>query len=1000
MTAAMLTGLPSFASAAPPPNGDLRQTPLFVSGQQGYHTYRIPALIVTTKGTLLAFCEGRKQGRGDAGNIDLLLRRSFDGGRTWTKTQVVWDDGDNTCGNPCPVVERDTGTVWLLMTHNLGSDTQAQIMDGKSKGTRSVWVTKSTDDGATWSKPDEITRDVKKANWTWYATGPGVGIQTKRGRLVVPCDNYVAITREQQAHFIFSDDRGTTWKLGGVVGPHCNESQVVELADRSLLLNIRSYRGNNRRLVSISKDAGESWSKPVEDDALVEPVCQASIVRYSADDGGLLFSNPASKKREKMTVRLSRDEGKTWPVARVLHDGPAAYSCLAAPPDGRICCLYERGEKHAYETITFASFSLDWLAGSDLRQETASAGDWPQYGGPNRDGISSEKRLLPAWPVEGPPLLWKRTDLGTGYSPVSVVGSRVYTLAYRGEEEFVVALDRGNGTEIWSKSLGVARESHAMAFLRQRQPLVVDDRLYALSTHGHLVCLDVDQGNELWRKRYLEDLHGRSSPFGWTDYPLADGDRLICTPGGKETFHVALNSATGEVVWKSFAPAGLYPSHSPMVVAEAGGLRHYVQNLGGGLVGISATDGKLLWKYGKVSSGTANMATPAVRGDRVFAASGFNTGCALLQLIPGKDLIEAKELYHDKKFQSLHGGMVMLADHVYAGHGATFGTAFPTCYDWKSGKIVWQIRGPGQGALATIAADGRLYLRFADGLMVLAEATPEGFKEKGKFQPPHRSKSPAWSVPVIAHGRLFLRDQQFLLCYDLRADAPRKTPPKSNRPDGADGPRQPDAVFVPSAPEVVEKMLTLAKVTRDDVVYDLGSGDGRIVIAAAKKYQARGVGIELDPVLVRQARDQARQQGVADRVTIKEQDVFATDFGEATVVTLYLLPHLNLKLLPKLNKLRPGTRIVSHAFAIEGIQPEKVVRFSSADRLTEHTVYLYVTPLQFKKGASSTSSSPPARAATRTSMSTTRRPGRCCRISRRLSECMACLLRAGSGEQT
>src|SRR5207244_7722628 len=150
------------------------------------------------------------------------------------------------------------------------------------------------------SKPVEITRDVKKANWTWYATGPGVGIQTSSGRLIVPCDNYVAITKEQQAHVIFSDDRGKTWQFGGAVGPHCNESQVVELADRSLLLNIRSYRGKNRRLVSISKDAGETWLKPVEDDALVEPVCQASIVRYSTHKGAVLFSNPASKKRERM----------------------------------------------------------------------------------------------------------------------------------------------------------------------------------------------------------------------------------------------------------------------------------------------------------------------------------------------------------------------------------------------------------------------------------------------------------------------------------------------------------------------------------------------------------------------------------------------------------------------------------------------------------------------------------------------------------------------------
>lgn len=349
---------------APAVSAELEQAPLFVSGTEGYHTYRIPALIVTPKGTLLAFCEGRKNGPGDSGAIDLVLKRSRDGGSTWQKAQVIWLEGANTCGNPCPVIEPTSGVIWLLMTHNLGTDNQARILDGTSKGTRTVWVAQSADDGATWSKPLEITRDVKKSDWTWYATGPGVGITTRTGRLLVPCDHYLVGSKVQEAHVIFSDDKGKTWKLGGAVGPHCNECQVIERADGSLLLNIRSYRGHHRRLVSVSKDDGQSWSNPVEDDALVEPVCQASLVRYLGAVGGLLFANPASTKREKMTVRLSRDEGKTWPAARLLHEGPAAYSCLAVLPDGRIGCLYERGFRNAYETITFARFPLGWLTGT------------------------------------------------------------------------------------------------------------------------------------------------------------------------------------------------------------------------------------------------------------------------------------------------------------------------------------------------------------------------------------------------------------------------------------------------------------------------------------------------------------------------------------------------------------------------------------------------------------------------------------------------------------
>jgi sialidase-1 len=343
---------------------ELMQAPIFRSGQGGYHTYRIPALITTRQGTLLAFCEGRKKGSGDSGAIDLLLKRSFDNGKSWQKTQVVWTDGDNTCGNPCPVVERDTGTIWLLMTHNLGSDTEDQIINGKSKGSRTVWISKSTDDGKSWSQPVEISKDTKKKEWTWYATGPGIGIQTRSGRLIVPCDNYVAGSKVQQSHVIFSDDKGKSWHLGGAVGPQCDECQVVERSDGSLLLNIRSYRGNHRRLVSISKDGGRTWSQPVEDDALIEPVCQASLLRYPRIKGGLLFANPASQKREKLTIRLSRDDGKSWTSNQVLHDGPAAYSCLTVLPDGSVGCLYERGDRRPYETITFARFAMDWLTGA------------------------------------------------------------------------------------------------------------------------------------------------------------------------------------------------------------------------------------------------------------------------------------------------------------------------------------------------------------------------------------------------------------------------------------------------------------------------------------------------------------------------------------------------------------------------------------------------------------------------------------------------------------
>lgn len=339
---------------------EFRQVEVFRSGQDGYHTYRIPALIETKRGTLLAFCEGRRSAGGDSGDIDLLLKRSRDGGRTWSAAQVVADMGEDTIGNPAPVVDRKTGDIVLLLTRNPGKVTERQILDGTATGTRTVWLARSSDDGVSWTTPTEITASVKAADWTWYATGPGNGIQMRDGRMVVACDHMVAGSQAKHSHVIVSDDGGRSWTLGGSAGEGTNESAVVELRDRSLLLNMRSYAGKNRRAVAVSRDRGRSWSELKLDEALIEPVCQASLVRVGKDR--LLFSNPAAAKRERMTVKMSRDEGKTWPVERVVHEGPAAYSSLAALRDGRVGLLYERGEKRAYEVITFARFELGWLA--------------------------------------------------------------------------------------------------------------------------------------------------------------------------------------------------------------------------------------------------------------------------------------------------------------------------------------------------------------------------------------------------------------------------------------------------------------------------------------------------------------------------------------------------------------------------------------------------------------------------------------------------------------
>lgn len=318
-------------------------TDVFTSGKEGYHTYRIPAIVLTTKNTLLAFCEGRKTGPGDHGDLDLVLRRSIDGGKTWRPMQLIYEEGDTakiTIGNPCPVVDRSTGTVWLPFCRN----------------NRRVFITRSTDDGKSWAKPTEITGDVKKPEWGWYGTGPGHGIQLGSGRLVIP--SYGG----GQSFIFYSDDHGKTWKLSSVTDRGMGECEVVELADQSLLLSMRNGFRKKQRAFSASTDAGMTWSKPKLHQQVYCTNCQSSIQRYSLKPKNIiLYSGPGGPGRKNMTVRVSYDEGKTWPVAKVIYNGSSAYSDLVVLPDGTIGCLYERD---GYRKITFAKFTLDWLTGA------------------------------------------------------------------------------------------------------------------------------------------------------------------------------------------------------------------------------------------------------------------------------------------------------------------------------------------------------------------------------------------------------------------------------------------------------------------------------------------------------------------------------------------------------------------------------------------------------------------------------------------------------------
>jgi outer membrane protein assembly factor BamB len=409
-----------------------------------------------------------------------------------------------------------------------------------------------------------------------------------------------------------------------------------------------------------------------------------------------------------------------------------------------------------------ANRSRPWpLLIAGLCASAAVAADWPGWRGADRTGVSPETGLLKEWPKDGAKLLWKATGLGAGYSSPAVVGDRIYTMGTRGKEEYVLALD-ADGKQVWEAKVGAIGKDGPPSYPGPRcTPTVDGDRVYALGSDGDLVCVDT-AGKEKWRKNLTKDFGGVRGRWAYAESPLIDGDLLVCTPGGPKTSLAALNKLTGEVVWTAEVPEGGEAAYASPVVAEAGGVKEYVQFLRNGVAAVSAKDGKFLWLFGREPT-TTNCSTPIVRDGYVFeshAGPGGN-GCALLQLTA--DTPGYKEVYFKKKaLDNHHGGVVLVGDYLY---GTTAQTL--ACVELKTGEQKWSERSVGKGSIA--AADGMLYVRGELGPVALVEATPSGYREHGRFNQPDRSARPAWPHPVIAHGKLYLRDDDVLLCYDVTA---------------------------------------------------------------------------------------------------------------------------------------------------------------------------------------------------------------------------------------
>jgi outer membrane protein assembly factor BamB len=405
--------------------------------------------------------------------------------------------------------------------------------------------------------------------------------------------------------------------------------------------------------------------------------------------------------------------------------------------------------------------------------ESAETFDWPQWQGPDRNAISKERGLLQEWPKEGPPLAWEIKGLGGGYSAPSIAAGRIFAMSNRGDEEVAWALSETDGKSLWVTRLGPAIEQQRPQGKEGPActPTVDGERLYVLGLAGDLACLAVADGKIIW-KRSFHEFGGRVPTWSYRESPLVDGDKLICTPGGPDATLVALDKLTGKTIWKSQVPGSPGAAYASAIAIDFAGQRQYVQLTQRTLVGVAASDGKFLWRYDKAAAGNGiNCSTPLYHDGLVFAASAYGAGGGLVKL--SKDAsgaVKATEVYFTSQMQNHHGGMILLDGSLYGANGGNEG-GFLACLDFQTGKVLWDERDSGRRAPkgSILLADGRLYYRIENGAMLLIEPNPKQYIERGRFQQPDRNRALAWPHPVIANGKLYLRDQDVLLCYDVKA---------------------------------------------------------------------------------------------------------------------------------------------------------------------------------------------------------------------------------------
>jgi len=411
------------------------------------------------------------------------------------------------------------------------------------------------------------------------------------------------------------------------------------------------------------------------------------------------------------------------------------------------------------------------LVGLALGSLPAAGKDWPQFRGPNLDGKSTETGIIKSWEQKAPELLWMGEGMGRGYGGVAVVGERCFTTGDFKDGQGVVAVNAKDGKVLWTTVLTEGVPKHGVDGSRST-PTVVGDHLWVTTSNGMIACLSTE-GKLVWKKSFDKEWDGKMmSGWGFAESVLVDGKSAICTPGGPDAMMVALDKDSGKELWKCKVPdfgkngkngAG----YSSVVISMAGGVKQYVQMTGKGVIGVRAADGKFLWGYDHTANGTANISSPVIAGDYVFSSSAYGGGAGLVKLEKDGDGVKATEVYYldPDVLQNHHGGMVLVDGYLYCGHKQNGGDLL--CLDIKTGKLMWgPIKALGTGSACVTYVDGHLIFRYQDGLMALVEATPKEFKLKGTFKPTFQEKE-SWSYPVVSGGRLYLREQDKLMCYQL-----------------------------------------------------------------------------------------------------------------------------------------------------------------------------------------------------------------------------------------